>query len=214
MKKKFLILVLLLLCTGCNDIKYKVTFGDEITETIEVFDKNYVHENLNREEGYMDDISAFEYFFQTLPYSALGDREGNYTAVKEHKSLSNYLNDSFVFDKYYSKDDIKVSGSKVKINLSINDNVRNYISDMDSFQVSLYIPYYVSKHNADNVSNNTYTWNFDDLEKANLKINFDMSKSYKYKSFLSSILVIGILSVIIVAIIIYFVIKNKDVNKI
>lgn len=214
--KKFVVTILILLtCSGCTEIKYKLNLSENvINEQINAYDESYHNSYQSNIE--IGDISAFEYFFQSLPYRSTGDGRGNYHASKDYNSFSNFLDESFIFSKFYNKEDIKVSGGKVKINLKINEQLDRYIlnSKMKSLQISLYVPYHVSKHNADVVSNNTYTWNFDDLETANLKINFDMSKSYKYKGFLSSMIIIGIFSVIITVIVIYFIKQNKNVNKI
>ena len=213
--KKVFILLFLLICTGCSSIKYELNFGETVYENINVVDYTHIHEE-ELEEGYMGDMAAFEFFFQSLPYRSSSDGNGNYYAFKEFNSIESYLDQSFVYDKFITSDNIKINGSKVKINIKTNDELKQYMkdADVDSLEISLYVPYYVSKHNADIVKDSTYTWKFDDLDKANLKINFDMSKDSNHQSIIPTILVVILLVVVVGFSIKYFIEKNKEVNEI
>lgn len=210
--KKLFLLLFLVLCTACSNISYNVSFGESIKEDITVVDENHVDDNLNLEEGYMDGMSAFEFFFQTLPYRASSDGKGSYLATKEFKSIDDFINNSFVFDKLLSSDSINFNEKKVKVNISQKNLINSF--DIDNLEISIYIPYFVSKHNADNVSNNTYTWVIDDINKDSIKINFDMSKGVDYRNKVLSVITIVILGIVATWIIIYFVKRNKEANEI
>lgn len=202
------ILVIVFICSGCN-IKYRINFSDEkISEDIEVSEMNNNFEN--------DLIDPVHYIFQGRPYNILSN-ENSSRAKQDWLSLNSFFNNSVLFKDYLQENSISIDGKIVSFDLKINDITKRYLDlfgNIGEMEFSIYIPYYVSSHNATSVSNNTYTWKINDIENANIKINFDMSKSYKYKNNAFSIYIIIGLSVIIGGVIIYFVIKNKKANEI
>lgn len=214
MKKNLCIILLLFLiftCTGCSDIRYSLTINKNgINERITLKDKPENMDNLP--DGYMSDMSTFEVLFQTLPYNSGSDSAGNYYAEKEFESFNNYVDNSFVYTKYINSDAIKINGEKVNIDIS-KSNFKS-IYNIDAVNISIYIPYYVSSHNATNVNGNIYTWQIDNIDNAHIQINFDMGKNKNFKQTLFSICTIIVFLAIIVAIIIYFVCKSKKNNEI
>lgn len=213
--KKFLIIFLLLLsCSGCSNIGYKLNINDDgtLSEQISVLD-NPINDNQNNDPFAMDDMSAFEYFFQSLPYNSWNNNDKFY-ASKEFSNFNDFLEHSLLFTKFYNSNDIYFNGKRVKLNIKLESLLNVSFSNIDSLEISLYIPYYVSKNNATSVKNNTYTWKFDDLYGANIQIDFDLSKNYKYKEFLTSLCIIIVFSVIIVSIVIFLVLKHRKVNNI
>lgn len=211
MRKIFTCLFLILLCSGCSDIKYSLKIDKNISENITVFDKSYHNDDVTDDIG---NISAFEYFFQTLPYRSSGDGNGNYYASQVYDNFDAFVDNTLVFNKLFDKSTILVNGSKVKVNITATDEIIKKFKSVDSLEISLSIPYYVSHNNADKVSGNTYTWVIDDIEKDSIIINFDMSKS---ADFIMNIIKIGVICVIVIgliSVIIYFVNRNKKVNDI
>ena len=204
--KKILIVAVIVLCTGC-DIKYSVSVQKaNISENIEVSNLKFNSNNVL--------MSPVELIFQQRIYNYRYNDEKLF-ADQSFVSLQNYVDESLLY--YFIPDGIIINGDNVSINLATNNQISEYISsfdDIDSLELSLYIPYYVKRHNASKVTNNTYTWVIDNLEEANIKIDFDLSKSYKYKNNIISLFIIVGFFVIIVSIVIYFVIKNKKVNDI
>lgn len=204
--KNFIAVFLIVLCTGC-DIKYNVSFQQKnVKENIEISNLKFNNDNIL--------MSPVEFFFQKKIYNY---RYNNDTLFAEQSfyDLNNYMDGSLMY--YFVPDGIIKNGNVVNINLKTNDQISEYISNfgnIDSIELSLYIPYYVSSHNASSVNDNTYTWKIDNLEDANIKINFDISKSNKYIQNIISIVIIGVLVAIILFIIIFLYIKNKKNNEI
>lgn len=204
--KKVLILVIIFLCTAC-DIKYTVSFQkDNIFEDIEVSGLKFNTDNTL--------MSPVEFFFQNRIYNYQYN-DNILQANQSFNDIDNYKNGSLLF--YFVPNGIIKDGNNVSINLETNNEISKYISNfgkINSLEISIYIPYYVNSHNATSVSNNTYTWKINDLEKANIKINFDLSKDYKYKNNLITYILIGGLIVLILGIGIFLYIKNKKNNEI
>ena len=211
MKKSLLVLIVLILCSGCN-IKYNANFSDSMREEVIVFDNSHIDDKFNLEEGFMDGMSAFEFFFQTLPYRANSDGKGNYSANKSFNDINDFIDNSFVFNKLISSDSIKVKGSNVNINITSKNLKDNF--DIDSLEVSLYIPYYVSKHNADKVSDNTYTWIIKDINKDSIKVKFDMSKAANFRYKIFAVIAIALIIGAAAWVVMYFIKRNKEANEI
>lgn len=208
----FLCILFIFLCSGCSNIKYSLSFGNNIVETINVKDEAHVLENVS--DNYMTGMSSFEYLFQSQPYTSGSDINGNYYATKKHNNMNDLINDSIVFQKYVFGNCVSINGKKVQIDISSSNINLELYKNLDSFEVSLYIPYYVKSHNADIVENNKYIWTIDDIETDSIKINFDLSKSTNYKYTIISTIIVGIVIVCIIGIIIYFVYKNRKANEI
>lgn len=199
------------MCCGC-DIKYNINFSSKnnVVEKINISNFQTFPDN---EMG----ITPIGIFFQKYVYNLAKSSPTNYIASQNWKNFDNFKNYSILFD-LFDADSIEIDNTKFNIDISINDKIREYIklynSTIDNLEFSMYIPYYVSKHNADKVGNNTYTWNITDLEKDSIQINFDMSKSSNYVNKTIYVYIIIGLFVIIIGVVIYFVMRNKKANEI
>ena len=209
MKKIFIIFVLLFMCCGCSDIRYNLKIDKKIEEYITFKDEHF-HALDDGSIDSMPDMSEVEYMFQSLPYNSGGDSDGNYYAGTFYDNISD-IHDSIIF-KYINEYCIQIGGNNVKIDITSADI--SFTNNINNLEISLYIPYYVSKHNADKVSNNTYTWIIDDMENDSVKINFDLSKPADFIQKIISYSVIGVIVIAIICVIIYFVNKNKKANEI
>lgn len=209
--KTIFIPLLIIMCCGC-DIKYNINFSSKnnVVEKINISNFQTFQDN---EMG----LTPIGIFFQKYVYNLAKNSPTNYIASQNWKNFDNFKNYSILFD-LFDDDSIEIDSTKFNIDISINDKIREYIklynSTIENLEFSIYIPYYVSKHNADKVNNNTYTWNITDLENDSIKINFDMSKSSNYVNKTIYVYIIIGLSVIIVGVVIYFVMKNKKANEI
>lgn len=210
-KKKiiFVVFICLLLCCGC-DIKYSLQVDKLVNEEINF--SNYVI-------NYSDELyfSPFEVFSQQYSYSGFASSDSNYILSNNYDNIESYMNESALFDLLSDNNYLQINGKNVKIDIDIY-NVINEVElsygNVNSLEISLYIPYYVSKHNADSVKNNTYTWVIDDVENDTVKINFDMSKPADFVKKIISYCTISVIVIAIICVIIYFVNKNKEANEI
>lgn len=212
MKNKLLILCLIICCTGCSSIKYNIKFGDIIEEKISTYSNSNANIYIDESEGFYR--SPFQSFFGYSSYNAIEQNNGNNVANVTFESMSDFIDGSIIFQKVLNSDVIKLENTKVKININSSDYIESLKKTNALIEVSLYIPYYVSSHNATNVSDNTYTWIIDDIDNAHVKIDFDMSKSYNYvNSSIYIYIIIGIF-VIISGVVVYFIFKSKKNNEI
>lgn len=213
MKKKycFVFLIILLLCSGCQEIKYELKIGNTIDEKIQFKDET----NLTDCDADLGCLSVTHNYFQGMRYDVNDLKTGIYNATSHYENINHFSSNSIVFSKVFDEKVITITGKKVKVDINLSDylGIMGQIKNIP-IEISLYIPYYVSSHNATSVNNNTYTWKINNLESANIKINFDMSKSSKYIQNIISVVIIGVLVAIILFIIIFLYIKNKKNNEI
>lgn len=203
-----IVLLLLFIVSGC-DIKYNISFNKKN------IDENITISGLNNSLQ-SDLVDPIYYFFQGYPYNILSNPNSS-NVTQEWLSLSDFKDNSILFKEFIDSDSIKIDGKKVKFDLYINANVQPYLDlygRPDNIDFSIVVPYYVSSHNATNVNGDTYTWKFTDIENAHIKINFDMGKSKNFIKNIFSICTIAIVLVIICAMIVYFINKNKKNNEI
>ena len=205
----FVVFICLLLCCGC-DVKYSLQIDKVVNEEIDF--SNYVI-------NYSDELyfSPFEMISQQYSYSGFAASESNYILDNHYDNIESYTYESALSSLFSNNDYIQINGKNVKIDIDLY-NVINEIElsygNINNLEVSLYIPYYVSNHNADSVKDNTYTWVIDDLENDTIKINFDMSKPANFIQKIISYSIIGIIVIGVICVIIYFVGKNKKANEI
>ena len=210
MKKILIIFLLFFVCCGCSDIKYSLKFGKSIEEYMTFNDNDNHNENIGSMDA-MQDMSATEYLFQSLPYNSGSNKDGLFYAGTFYEHPDEIM-DSVIF-RYLYDDSIIINGSKIKVDISKDNIIDNNIK-LEGSEISLYIPYYVSKHNATKVSNNTYTWKVEDIDSDRVIINFDLSKPADYMKKLISYSIIIVLVIGIICVIIYSVAKHKEANKI
>ncbi len=211
-KAKFLIITffVVLICSGCN-IKYSLQVKDDnINESIsfEKYKINYTNDLF---------VSPFESYSQQYSYSGFSTSNNNYFLSKQFIDINNYLEQSALFDVFSNYDFISVDGKKVKINFNynyLNKSIINDFGKIDSIEVSIYVPYYVSKNNADTVSGDTYTWLIDDFENDEIVINFDTGKSTKFLSNVILGILLVVLAIGIIFVIKYLVSRHKEANKV
>ena len=209
LKNLIIIFVLVLMCSGCSNIKYSLKFDKDIEEYMTFTDEHINQEDELDSMDSMPGMSAVEYLLQSLPYNSGSDSKGNYYVGKHYGKIAD-INESIIF-RYISKDCLSINGTKIQINILGSDLID--VGNIGKLEINLYIPYYVSKHNADMVSNNTYKWIIDDFNNDKITINFDMSKNANYQDKIILYCVIGIVVIVLICVIIYFVNKNKKANE-
>ena len=211
MSKLFCLLIFcLLLFAGC-DVSYRFSFdGTTINEDINL--SNYII-------SYDDDlmISPIQVFSQKYAYSGFDNSQAGYAFMKHFNSLDEFNEQAAIFDMIDTSSYIKIDGKKVKIDFPISalntPEIANY-GKIDNLEISFYIPYFVSKNNADKVIGNTYTWEIDDFSNDKVIINFDISKPYDFLSKLFLIIFLIALAIGVIFVIKYVISRHKEVNRI
>ncbi len=208
-KMLFAIFCIIVACSGCS-VKYDLQVrDDEINENISFSDYeiNYNNDLL---------ISPFESYSQKYSYSGFSTSKNGYYLTKQFNDISLYIDNSAIFDLFNNYDFASVTNKNVKIDFSFSEfkSVVNDLGKINSLEVDIYVPYFVSKNNADKVSGNTYTWIIDDFENDEIIINFDMGKPVDFISKVILTVFLVILAISIIVVIKYLIGRHNEANKI
>lgn len=183
MKKYILLVLILILCSGC-EINYNLDIDEKnIKENIKfnVTEQDYNKYNDNQEEKLTEDL--YEVFEEQHIPVFIND----YSTF--HKKISNKINNGLDLEYSYDYDYINFSKSYLINNCFENYVVLNekdyyYIKAYGSFScyydktnIKINTKYKVISNNADSVENGTYIWKIDDNNRNNVNIAFQMSKN-------------------------------------
>lgn len=197
----------LIFISGCS-IKYNLNVKD----FEENFDVNNILINSDNEF-----VSPTDIVFQGRPYNIEFLSSTELISQQRWQNLDAYLENSILINDYIDKDAIEINGKIVSFKFSLKsgtDLFINSIGKVDNIEFSLEIPYFVINHNANKVSKNKYTWIINDIENQVIEIKFDMSKPADFIKKIILYSIIGIVVIVLICVIIYFVNKNKKANEI
>lgn len=232
MKKNKIILLILvtLLFSGCS-VKYNLSINDDLTvnENIIASEGTYELKTKTGQDPKVAANSLFElYKIEDIEYNISTTSDSNTTS-----EVSTSFNSLEEYEDYFKSDIIE------KVNITKKDSyiTLEYKQDValteyasrsliyDSIEVNIEVPFKVTKHNADSVKGNTYTWNIKkDGKLKDIKITFnkdetDVSKKINLFGFFEinvkySVLFAVGLVVIILAIIGFVYTNNRKNNRI
>ena len=231
--KKIILIVLLLLLTGCK-VEYKINLNNnfDIEENINILstteeDKNKIEEfSLNIPiDQKVDDYGAFENKVSTIEYY-------NYLKNKDMIIFKNKYNNN-KYDKYIDSTLANLAYEYVSINKVDEKNLilstskefllfNNY-NNLEEVKITITTNYKVLSNNADIINNHDYTWVItkDNAYGKGIFLKVDTSKedlTFLEKLMRGDYLNIFTLSLLIaiIALIIYLLVKrrNKKVNAI
>lgn len=226
MKKRYFLVLLLLLLCGCEN-EYILTVNDDLTlnEKIILKEDNLVI----KEAGY----NPSEYIFQMKKAYENNSNYSNYkldskitkdtTVFTISQANINYLaypNNSIINSQLFSSMQIRNKEDRLTIEATGN-NSRIYFTGNSSIKnkkatVIIKSSYPVINSNADSSKNGVYKWYFDSNSTKDINITFNTKRNllqklyYYFKS--KIIYLIGILLIVIS--IIYIILRSKKNNKI
>jgi hypothetical protein len=215
MKKIMLVIVFLILLTGCsNEYNLKID-KDNINEKITIIiDKSKIFDESLSPDMDIYSTDSINYLLNEDIHAILNNRNEKY--VKKVDEKGNFINvtleytykaESYlraqILNNCFEKIDVKESSKDIYIHLSGkfsclgNNNDLDFVIDSNNRVLS---------QNADTKKFNKYIWNINNSNKDNVDIEIKLSKKSIYAHYLS----IGILSVIgLIVIIIGIVIYTK-----
>lgn len=236
--KKIILLIVLLLVTGCSgeydltiteDKKVKEEFVISVSN-LEIEKTNYTVDEYLDHYSYIysssDNFKDFEITTKkSSPYS--------YFKVKRnYKDLEEYIK-SNSFKSMFISAEIQDTGKYLSFTTSRNDYIYNLKNDMlisdekryESFEINIKFYNEVVGHNADKVdkSNNVYTWYIDDTKSAEdsfiyFKLGPKVKYFVKFKDFISkniaAIVIITSILGVAAGSILYVIYKSKKNNEI
>ena len=218
MKKIIVVLISLLLLTGCT-IDYNLVIDkDSIKETITGI--AYKEEYEVREED--SSLNLF-YTYINDDINPLISSDGLYT--KEIKEIDNGINYKydFIYKNNYDKSKIINScfeNSNVKETdtyYSIELSGEFYCLYSDKININVISNYVVLENNAKEVNGNKYSWVIDDSSNVNISLN--ISKEVKYEEpsktkFISTFQLVGLIIFVVLTGITYFLYRKKNSGKV
>ena len=218
--KKFILLVLIvIMLTGCQSNFYVKIGEGKIEQNINIF-----LSNANQK--------PYELIRKSV-YSVENDVEGLGYFTIENSKESNPLNASisYIISSYeydygisfcYDNQNITYSNNILKIETSNYFNCFDKYSILDDVNINVTTGYKVLENNADKVDGNTYTWNITKSNKKGIKLTLDttvdeIQEEEKQKEKLSKnliFIVIGTLVLFAFGTVLFVFIKSNKNNKI
>lgn len=211
MKKILLLLITLLLLTGCK-ATYKIEFNEKIDEEINVYVENDIIKNATQkqsEEFYnkLDDWErGYEYYkrerYTDADYTGYKYIESfdykDYDAVTQLRKC--YDNFTFTKDKY------------IELKTSNEFLCASYYKSVDSLDIKINTKYFVETSNADEKDGNTLIWHINRVNYSNKPIILKIDTTKKAKAISKLKLdfkVILTISIFIILIIAFIITKKK-----
>ncbi len=236
--KKILLVLLVLLVTGCSG-KYDLTITDkkkvEEKFVLSIHNEDILNSNYTIDE-YLDHYSYIYSSSNNFKKYNIKTKKSNpdsYFIVKRsYKNLQDYIN-SNTFKSMYSSAEIEDTGKYISFTTSRNDYLYNLKNDMllsnenkyESFEINIKFYNEVVDNNADKVDekNNIYTWYVDETRSAEQSfIYFKLGPKVKYfvkfkdyilNNLAAIIVVVSIIGLVGISIL-YIVYKSKKNNEI
>ena len=222
MKKKILLVILLLLLTGCS-VKYNVAINEDLsinekaslTGTSDFFANYY---KTTKKKVIKDSLELYQDTLKENGYSyELVESDIPYVKVdKKYHSISDYTKNSILFNGYFDEVKYTENGNIKKIEtIGFNENNpddpdRFYVRELE---ISITCPYKVKSHNASRVNTKTNTYYYELNEESDYKILLEFDASKKFNPNESAIIAIIICILIIMVTWTTFYILNKKKNK-
>ena len=182
MKKKILLILAILLLTGCK-ATYDINFdSDKIYDEIRIYDDSVKINQANDKDSdqlfevIMDWENGYDYYKREL-YST--DKVSGYKYTYD-----------FTYDEYeamtqlrkcYEDFDFKVNNEEISLKTSKEFLCGDYYQDTEEIVINIKSKYEIKSSNADKNSNNTYTWIINSTNYKNKPINFTINKQKEYK---------------------------------
>lgn len=213
--KKIIMLLVVIMLTGCT-VNYNVTIDkDNITENVKIsVPMNEVDENTFSEQ-----VSGFNSSYNIKT----NVEDDNYIAnLNRNFDFTNYNNSTFM-NKCYDEVNITNTDSDITIKTSNTFHCIKMEDDFETQKVTVNIKtkLKVKDNNADEINGNTYTWIIDENNYADKQIYMQINKSLinvsdtVKKNTLSSleliaVILIFVIPIIILAVVIWFKAKGKN----
>ncbi len=183
MKKRILLILVILLLTGCK-ATYNINFdSDKIYDEIEIYDDSVKINQANDKDSdkllevIMDWENGYDYYNREL-YST--DKVSGYRYTYD-----------FTYDEYeamtqlrkcYENFDFKVTNDEISLKTSKEFLCGDYYQDTEEIVINIKSKYEIKSSNADKNSNNVYTWTINSSNYKNKPLNLTINKQKEYKA--------------------------------
>ena len=214
MKKIILLILLVLLLTGCK-ATYNISFDKNINESIKIYTSNTNIETANKEtvNKVSEELYNFEYgyeYYKKEKYYEGNNTGYNYTNKFDYEDYNMYTELQKCYDDFnYSNDDNTVS-----LSTSEQFTCFDYYPEIEEVTINMTSQYNITSSNADKVDGNTYTWiiNKDNYQNKPLEIKINKKQEYKEKKITSKMIITFGIFLILVLYLLLSIKKNKKGN--
>ena len=216
--KKILILILLIVLTGCSsDLNIIINSDNSVEENITIINDNIPNIELSKSE-YLDELIEFNGVDSNYKLNKIV--EDNYIGVElDRDYIDNNICDS-LRDSSLSKLMSDFKCKKEDEMYIIYGNVNYFACDENCFEppeitdgtVNITLPNKAKKHNANEVNGNTYTWHFDGSKDQMMELEFKIkgsSKNDTYNVDLIKTTIVLVLGILVIGIIVGIILYNK-----
>ena len=228
MKKILILLILMISLTGCEAV-YNLdinsnTFTEELIlttndkssksqKTVNValkskipVDDNYYKPEVNFKQNNLK-------YYQISKIDTDNELGARY---KANLTKEEYLTSTLV-KEHFPNFKLNETGNIISLNLGKKENIFDNYPDLDKLTINITINNKVTKHNADGVNNNIYTWNLtkDNYNKKEIYLNYNKNEKHsetEEEKFSYNIIFI-IIGIIIISFTTYIAIKTKNTGK-
>ncbi len=216
MKKIIILLITIILLTGCN-ASYDINFNkDKIEDSIKIYTSSKNINNATNEttNNFTDEIGnwerGYEYYKREI-YTTDKITGYNYTYnfnYNEYDAMSQLRKCYKDFDLTYTEDSITLNTSNEFL-------CSSYYKDINNIDINISSEYEIINSNADIKNNNTHTWNISKTNSKNKPIKLTISKKNEYQNTnndkndkfnIKSILIL----IIFILLIVVLIIRKKD----
>ena len=225
MKKILILLILMISLTGCEAV-YNLdinnnTFTEELIlttndkssksqKTVNValkskipVDDNYYKPEVNFKQNNLK-------YYQISKIDTDNELGARY---KANLTKEEYLTSTLV-KEHFPNFKLNETGNIISLNLGKKENIFDNYPDLDKLTINITINNKVTKHNADGVNNNIYTWNLtkDNYNKKEIYLNYNKNEKHsetEEEKFNYNIIFI-IIGIIIISFTTYIAIKAKN----
>lgn len=222
MKKIVLLIISLLLITGCS-VKYNLTINEDLTiienakmtGTSEFFN-NYYKTTKKNVLSYLLDMYKEELDNNGYKYELINDKIPYVDVTRKYDNMNDYLNNTILFNGIFDKIVYTEDGNIKKLetigyNSNEQDNPDRFV--ISELEIAIKCPYKVVNHNAksSDKKTNTYYFTLDKASDYKILLEYDVSSKFNPNSELIMTIIIGILVLIAIWMVVYFL--NKKQNK-
>ena len=228
MKKIIVLIIMLLLITGCN-VREDITINKDLTVvesvkmtgTPEFFNNRYMMLPVNVLREILESDER-ESYLKENGYDYKIDTNETYPfvlATKKYESIDKFTDSTIFKFQYFAEfkttyNDNLVTMKASKFNEYEDGDIEQY--PIKTCSINIKLPYVVTDSNADKVDKrtNTYIWNIkEDTENKEIIITFDKNRTYIYNLSWYISLGIIILMVIIAAMLIIRAVRKNKLNN-
>ena len=227
MKKKLLLIICILLITGCK-VEYNLIINDNVnieeqvlmTGTDEFFEVYYKSSKLNIVNMIFDSERKELLSKNNYNYQVIEDNTPYVKATKKYNNIKDYTNNSIFIKPYF--ENVNVNEIDGIITLNINNYMPVSPDEIERFYISgcvinIKLDYQVIESNAMKYDKktNTYSWYInEETDNFNIKLSYDTNKIYEEKKQgINYELILWTLLILLIVIIVLYIVNKKKYSK-